>query len=88
MADRPRTRLHLDAPLVAGQAAGLSGDQAHYLRGVLRQAPGDRLLVFNEAGGNGWRRSPPSANPAARSPCWNGRGRRRRVPTSGCCSRR
>lgn len=51
MADRPRTRLHLDAPLAAGQAAGLSGDQAHYLRGVLRQAPGDRLLVFNEAGG-------------------------------------
>ncbi|MEA1677015.1 16S rRNA (uracil(1498)-N(3))-methyltransferase [Nitrospirillum sp. BR 11163] len=51
MADRPRTRLHLDAPLAAGQTADLSGDQAHYLRGVLRQAPGDRLLVFNEAGG-------------------------------------
>ncbi|WP_044559773.1 16S rRNA (uracil(1498)-N(3))-methyltransferase [Azospirillum sp. B4] len=51
MADRPRTRLHIDAPLAAGQSAALSGDQAHYLRSVLRQAPGDRLLAFNEAGG-------------------------------------
>ncbi|TWB62085.1 16S rRNA (uracil(1498)-N(3))-methyltransferase [Nitrospirillum viridazoti] len=51
MAVRPRTRLHVDTPLAAGQSAPLSGDQAHYLRGVLRQAPGDRLLAFNEAGG-------------------------------------
>ncbi|MBB6249684.1 16S rRNA (uracil(1498)-N(3))-methyltransferase [Nitrospirillum iridis] len=51
MADRPRTRLHIDAPFAAGQSAALSGDQAHYLRGVLRQTPGDRLLAFNEAGG-------------------------------------
>ncbi|MDE1149576.1 MAG: 16S rRNA (uracil(1498)-N(3))-methyltransferase [Azospirillaceae bacterium] len=51
MADRPRTRLHLDASLAAGLSAPLSGDQAHYLRGVLRQASGDRVLVFNRDGG-------------------------------------
>lgn len=43
----PRTRLHLDQPLADGGAATLDAARAHYLRAVLRQGPGDGLLVFN-----------------------------------------
>ncbi|HYE48548.1 MAG TPA: 16S rRNA (uracil(1498)-N(3))-methyltransferase [Azospirillaceae bacterium] len=47
MADRPRTRLHVPESLAAGAAAALGAGQAHYLRSVLRQGPGDRVLAFN-----------------------------------------
>lgn len=48
MADRrPRTRLHHDASLAIGQAATLDRDRAHYLRNVLRLAPGDHVALFN-----------------------------------------
>lgn len=40
-------RLFLDHPLGEGQAVPLNADQAHYLFGVMRLAPGARLLVFN-----------------------------------------
>lgn len=53
--DRPRTRLHcatgLDGHAAPGLELPLDGDQAHYLRGVLRQAPGDTVLVFAAAAG-------------------------------------
>jgi len=48
---RPRTRLHHDAPLAIGQAATLDRDRAHYLRNVLRLAPGDRVALFNARDG-------------------------------------
>ena len=49
-----RTRLHVAAPLVAGGSLELDGDHAHYLRHVLRLAPGAAVAVFN--GGDGeWR---------------------------------
>ncbi|MEM6355644.1 MAG: 16S rRNA (uracil(1498)-N(3))-methyltransferase [Pseudomonadota bacterium] len=45
--DRPKIRLHLDAPLAAGTDVTLSRDQANYLGAVMRLSPGARLLVFN-----------------------------------------
>ncbi|MDQ1900449.1 16S rRNA (uracil(1498)-N(3))-methyltransferase [Paracoccus sp. WLY502] len=42
-----RIRLFIDHPLAAGQPIPLDGAQAHYLGGVMRQAPGDRVEVFN-----------------------------------------
>jgi 16S rRNA (uracil1498-N3)-methyltransferase len=42
-----KVRLHLDHPLAEGQPVPLGEDQAHYLFGVMRLAPGDRLSVFN-----------------------------------------
>lgn len=53
--ERPRTRLCCQAALgdggTAGQSVALTPDQAHYLRGVLRQGVGDRVLVFAAAAG-------------------------------------
>ncbi len=40
-------RLYIDAPLAAGDAAPLSESQAHYLKNVLRRAPGDEVRLFN-----------------------------------------
>ena len=40
-------RLHVAAPLAAGQTAALSADQANYLANVLRMGGGARLLAFN-----------------------------------------
>ena len=49
-----RTRLYVEAPLAAGVRLELDGDHAHYLRHVLRLAPGSAVAVFN--GGDGeWR---------------------------------
>ncbi|WP_313135492.1 16S rRNA (uracil(1498)-N(3))-methyltransferase [Paracoccus jeotgali] len=48
-----RVRLFIDHPLGAGQAVGLTADQAHYLFGVMRLGQGDRLTVFNGRDG-GW----------------------------------
>jgi 16S rRNA (uracil1498-N3)-methyltransferase len=45
--DAPRHRLFVSADLVAGQPAALDEGQAHYLRSVLRLAPGDRVALFN-----------------------------------------
>jgi 16S rRNA (uracil1498-N3)-methyltransferase len=49
-------RLHVDHPLAAGQAVPLSGDQAHYLTGVMRLAVGAEILLFNGRDGE-WRAS-------------------------------
>jgi 16S rRNA (uracil1498-N3)-methyltransferase len=61
---KPATRLYVEAALAPGQAVGLDHGQAHFLRSVLRLAPGARLAVFNgrdgewlaeiEALGKGW----------------------------------
>ena len=46
--DGPSTiRLFVEAPLAAGTAVALATGQAHYLRNVMRQAPGDRVRLFN-----------------------------------------
>ena len=42
-----KVRLHLDHPLAEGQPVPVGEDQAHYLFGVMRLSPGDRLSVFN-----------------------------------------
>src|SRR3546814_5166173 len=44
---KPATRLYMEAALAPGQAVGLDHAQAHFLRSVLRLAPGARLAVFN-----------------------------------------
>jgi 16S rRNA (uracil1498-N3)-methyltransferase len=40
-------RLFVEPPLAAGAVVPLAPPQAHYLKDVLRLAPGDRVLVFN-----------------------------------------
>ena len=42
-----KIRLFIDHPLAEGQAVPLTPDQAHYLSAVMRQGPGDEILVFN-----------------------------------------
>ncbi|MGB3554706.1 MAG: 16S rRNA (uracil(1498)-N(3))-methyltransferase [Jannaschia sp.] len=49
-----KVRLHVAGPLGAGQPVAVSRDQAHYLSGVMRLAPGDTLTVFDGAAG-AWR---------------------------------
>lgn len=44
---KPTTRLFLDTSLAEGGELPLERDQAHFLRSVLRLAPGAALLVFN-----------------------------------------
>ncbi len=44
---KAKIRLYLEQPLGVGQAAELTQPQAHYLFGVMRQAVGAQLLVFN-----------------------------------------
>jgi 16S rRNA (uracil1498-N3)-methyltransferase len=50
----PRTRLFVDAPLVAGQPVPLSDTQTHHLRGVLRLEAGAGVRLFNGRDGE-WR---------------------------------
>ncbi|MHA6326237.1 16S rRNA (uracil(1498)-N(3))-methyltransferase [Roseivivax sp. CAU 1753] len=47
-------RLFVSAPLAEGQQIVLDRDQAHYLFGVMRLAPGDQVTVFNGRDGE-WR---------------------------------
>jgi 16S rRNA (uracil1498-N3)-methyltransferase len=42
-----RVRLHVGAPLGAGQPVPLAPEQAHYLFAVMRLGPGDAVAVFN-----------------------------------------
>ncbi|MEM7488561.1 MAG: 16S rRNA (uracil(1498)-N(3))-methyltransferase [Pseudomonadota bacterium] len=49
-----KVRLHVAGPLGPGQSVEVTRDQAHYLSGVMRLAPGDTLEVFDGASG-GWR---------------------------------
>ncbi|MCC7046519.1 MAG: 16S rRNA (uracil(1498)-N(3))-methyltransferase [Alphaproteobacteria bacterium] len=53
MSDRPRpeTRLHVAADLAAGAAIDLDADRAHFLRTVLRLAPGATVALFNARDG-------------------------------------
>ncbi|MAM62126.1 MAG: 16S rRNA (uracil(1498)-N(3))-methyltransferase [Maritimibacter sp.] len=45
--ERAKIRLFVDEPLGEGQTIPLERDQAHYLFGVMRQGPGDRVALFN-----------------------------------------
>ncbi|MTH77651.1 16S rRNA (uracil(1498)-N(3))-methyltransferase [Paracoccus aestuariivivens] len=42
-----KIRLFIDHPLALGQGIALNTDQAHYLSSVMRQGPGDEILLFN-----------------------------------------
>ena len=44
---RSAIRLFVEAALEAGTAVALASGQAHYLRNVMRQAPGGRVRLFN-----------------------------------------
>ena len=48
---RSMIRLFVEAPLEAGAAIVLAPGQAHYLRNVMRQAPGARIRLFNGCDG-------------------------------------
>ena len=45
--DRSTIRLFVEDPLESGGLLTLASGQAHYLRNVMRQAPGDRIRFFN-----------------------------------------
>ena len=47
-------RLFVEADLAEGATVTLGGEQANYLRNVLRLEPGDAVLVFNGRDGE-WR---------------------------------
>ena len=49
-----KIRLYVEQPLGQGQTVPLDRAQAHYLFGVMRQATGDAVLVFNGQDGE-WR---------------------------------
>ncbi len=49
-----KIRLYVEHPLAQGQTVPLDRDQAHYLFGVMRQGPGDAVLLFNGRDGE-WR---------------------------------
>ncbi len=46
-AAKPATRLHVPEALSAGRSLGLDHARSHFLRSVLRLAPGAKLAVFN-----------------------------------------
>ena len=48
------TRLYADQPLSAGASVSLDDAQSHYLRNVLRLAPGARIALFNARDGEWW----------------------------------
>jgi 16S rRNA (uracil1498-N3)-methyltransferase len=52
--ERAKIRLFVEHPLAPGAAVGLSAEQAHYLRSVMRLGPGVPLLLFNGRDGE-WR---------------------------------
>ncbi|MEX0758949.1 MAG: RNA methyltransferase PUA domain-containing protein [Tistlia sp.] len=47
MTERIATRLFVEDDLAAGQSVGLDRERAHFLRSVLRLAPGAALALFN-----------------------------------------
>ena len=44
---KAKIRLYVTADLGSGQQVALDKDQAHYLIGVMRQVPGNHVLIFN-----------------------------------------
>ena len=54
MSALPKIRLHVDAPLGAGQCVALTEAQAHYLFGVMRQGAGAEVSLINSRDGE-WR---------------------------------
>jgi len=44
-------RLYVDQELHVGNSLTLPDDQSHYLRSVMRLAPGDQIILFNGKGG-------------------------------------
>jgi len=51
MSSRAKIRLYVEHPLGQGQTVPLSRDQAHYLFGVMRQAVGAQVALFNGSDG-------------------------------------
>ncbi|MCQ8239474.1 16S rRNA (uracil(1498)-N(3))-methyltransferase [Rhizosaccharibacter radicis] len=54
MRDDPRLHLQPGVPIEPGTELPLRADQAHYLGTVMRRAPGDGVVLFNERDGE-WR---------------------------------
>ena len=54
MTPRPATRLYVATDLAGGLSIGLTPPQAHYLKSVLRLAPGTEVALFNGRHGE-WR---------------------------------
>lgn len=54
MSERADIRLFVAADLAPAAEIVLNGEQAHYLRAVMRRGPGDRVAVFNGRDGE-WR---------------------------------
>ncbi|MDO8605498.1 MAG: 16S rRNA (uracil(1498)-N(3))-methyltransferase [Phaeospirillum sp.] len=48
---RPRLRLFVSVPLIAGQAVATNRDQGHYLSAVMRAEIGEAVLLFNGVDG-------------------------------------
>jgi 16S rRNA (uracil1498-N3)-methyltransferase len=48
---RPVIRLHVEVPLAEGADVAATEGQAHYLGSVMRQRPGDTVLLFNGSDG-------------------------------------
>lgn len=46
-----KVRLFVDHPVGVGQSVPVERGQAHYLFGVMRLVPGDRVLIFNQTSG-------------------------------------
>ena len=60
-----KIRLYVEHPLGAGQSVPLDRGQAHYLFGVMRQALGAQVLLFNGHDGE-WRATVTEAGKAWR----------------------
>ncbi|MXW91525.1 MAG: 16S rRNA (uracil(1498)-N(3))-methyltransferase [Rhodospirillaceae bacterium] len=43
----PGIRLHVETPLAAGATVAPTAEQSHYLKNVMRTAPGDSVRLFN-----------------------------------------
>ena len=82
-------RLFVEADLGEGASLTLSGDQANYLRNVLRLDAGDPVLVFNGRDGE-WRAelAQSGKREAKLTVVSRSRARKRPGPISPTCSRR
>jgi 16S rRNA (uracil1498-N3)-methyltransferase len=77
-----KVRLHVAHPVGEGQTVPIDRDQAHYLFGVMRLGPGDRLMIFNQTSGE-WL-AEVAARRASAAACCGASSRRSRADAGGC----
>jgi len=80
LVDKAKIRLFVDAPLGAGQAVGLSREQAHYLMNVMRLAPGAAVALFNGRDGEWFARLAELSRKGAVAMCERQQGAQRGLP--------